>query len=182
MSELTLQAAARLASIVEQLLAKSKSGDIEWQRTAKADSFMAPFSKYSVHIRQVRIQSEYPDEELFDYYLEIFNAEGDLLESIVDTDFQPVPRDQFNAYKILGDLYMFARRQALGVDRAIDALLTDLRVSPAEIDQRAHLWAAKIRADELDAAALRAARSARRQSQAPSASESDATPKNGNTN
>jgi hypothetical protein len=58
-----------------------------------------------------------------DYVLTILNSEGTVIEQAADTDFANRLQD---ALPMMSEMYSAARRQALGVDGAIDDILGEL--------------------------------------------------------
>jgi hypothetical protein len=60
-----------------------------------------------------------------DVVITLRNAEGTVVESFDDTDLQ----DSFpDALSVMSDLFIRARRQALGADKAIDDILQALGI------------------------------------------------------
>jgi len=112
--------------LIQQLLARSNEGKVKWEKTVNSAVYQAAFPHYSV-----RTFSRFnPEVDENDYFLQIFNEEGELVEEISDGDLHvmlgqtAVP----NAFKIMKDLYEVARRTAMGVEAALDTILAELEV------------------------------------------------------
>jgi hypothetical protein len=101
----------RLASLLYE---KSKRGEIKWEATADENAFQTSLSNYSVIVVQ-------DSDEAFghDVVLKICNEQGRVMEEL--------PQSESNE---LGSLFELARRTAMGVEAALDEILTALE-SPA---------------------------------------------------
>jgi hypothetical protein len=110
----------RMLKLVQRLHAKTKAGEIQWERTSSRDTFQSAFPNYVV---RVFVRTE--PEESPDYYVAIRDQAGTLIEQASDEAIDmAVPNAK--AYDLMTDLYTMARRQALGVDKALDSLLGEL--------------------------------------------------------
>ena len=132
----------RLLSLVRLLFERTKEHKIDWEFTAAADMFQASFPVYIVQIRQVR------HKEARSYLLEVLNDNGNILEDISDASLQRLleqeesrdpgmaalerllssgsaeePEGETAAYRILEEIYVNARRIALGSEQAVDDLI-----------------------------------------------------------
>jgi hypothetical protein len=104
-------------ALIEKLARLTGEGKADWKITTDSRAFLLSFANFSV---QVGV-SEYFDRGP-DYELCIFNANGDMIERIADHQFEEGGR-AFNELKALHDA---ARRQALGVENALDSILTEI--------------------------------------------------------
>lgn len=66
------------------------------------------------------------DAEALDYFVFIEDEIGNRIDSFVDTDLHRFATESFHAYRELDETYQRARRQALGADVALDAILEAL--------------------------------------------------------
>lgn len=109
----------RFARVVVGLVRETEAGRIKWLPTAEEDIYQASFPKYSV---QLSIQGNPTNGGITDdVVVSVRNNEGAVLDRFADTD---VPRELLaDPYRTMYDLYVRARRQALGADKAIDDLL-----------------------------------------------------------
>ena len=88
----------KLATLLVELIQKTNNGSLRWEATAAEGVYQVSFPRFTVQI----------SERGNDFVLTILNSEGTLLEEAAD------------------QLYVNARRQALGVDAALDELLNEL--------------------------------------------------------
>lgn len=108
----------KLATLLTVLSEKTESGRIEWEESARSNSYETSFPNYSVVLSH-RPSSVSED----DYVLYVVDARGDVVEEAADYDFREFME---NPYSRMKELYETARRQAKGVDQALDEILKDL--------------------------------------------------------
>jgi hypothetical protein len=101
----------KLTQLVDAVYEKTKSGELVWETTSVPFKFQVSFAKYSVTILSQGAGAT---------RLELHNDQGALIEEVSPSDTSAAQD------AILYRLYELARRQALGVDEAIDELLTEL--------------------------------------------------------
>jgi hypothetical protein len=107
-------------------LARSNEGKVRWEKTVDSGEYQAAFPHYSV-----RTFSRFNTEaDVEDYFLQIFNDEGELVEEISDGEFSLMlgPTAVPSGFKVMKDLYEVARRTAMGVEAALDTILAELEV------------------------------------------------------
>jgi len=112
----------RLWQLVLRLKQKTAEGSVSWEATPNKSTFQTSFPKYSVRL------AELPGEPENDYDIRIYDEGGRLLESASDVAISKsietlTGQESFKAMK---ELYTMARRQALGVEEALDELLASL--------------------------------------------------------
>ena len=105
----------KLIALIETLAEKSETGTLEWEAAASRNSYQTNFPHYTVTI------SEYHDTESPEYELTIKNDLGELMET-VDSDF-PLASTRH----LLKTMFSGARRKVMGVDSALDEILSSLR-------------------------------------------------------
>ena len=110
----------KLAILVNKLADKTTDHKINWEETARGDSFQVSFPEYSIIIDTCESETE---SGQIDYRIAILNNEGRIIESAVDPDFKDYIEDP---YLIMKDMYETARRQTLGVEDALDSILEKL--------------------------------------------------------
>ncbi|HXP25873.1 MAG TPA: hypothetical protein VN891_08825 [Steroidobacteraceae bacterium] len=110
--------ADKLTTLLIELAKRTRNGSFTWDPTATAGVYQASFPRYTLQlsVRRTPIGSE-------DYVLTILNSEGTVIEQAADTDFANRLQD---ALPMMSEMYSAARRQALGVDGAIDDILGEL--------------------------------------------------------
>lgn len=105
----------RHEQIARRLLAKSNDGSIQWQATESEGVYQASFSDFSVRARRSQTTDVF-GADFVHHVLEIYDEEGTLVDEIAEQTLETV----------LGQVYSFARRQALHVDEMLDTILKQL--------------------------------------------------------
>ena len=108
----------KIAKLVEVLLSQTENGLLQWESTEKSEMFQASFPRYSV-----RLSIRYVSDIDIDYVLQILNEFGDIVEEVSDPDLKDVLE---SAYKKMRVLHEAARRSAMGVESALDEILSFL--------------------------------------------------------
>lgn len=103
----------KIATLISTLLKQTSNGELQWAQTERPATFQASFPRYTVRI--------YPVNN--DYVLQILNDQGDTVEEIADPDLRDVMEDP---YRTMGELHDSARRNAMGVESALDEILNFL--------------------------------------------------------
>lgn len=116
-------AASKPIRLLLQLLQKSHEGKVKWEKTVEDGEFQAAFPGFSVRL-STRPSHDTPDD--IDYLLSIFNEQGELIEVMSDSDLLHQGQSSPPAYKLMAELYGIARRTAMGVEQALDAILEQL--------------------------------------------------------
>jgi hypothetical protein len=112
----------KILKIIQRLDAKTQAGKIQWEKTGRSNVFQTAFPNYIVKLASTRDRDD-PENE--DIIVSIVDESGVVLESASDVDIkQAFPA--IEAYKIMKGLYDTARREALGVEAALDSLLGEL--------------------------------------------------------
>ncbi|OGG48863.1 MAG: hypothetical protein A3F84_28115 [Candidatus Handelsmanbacteria bacterium RIFCSPLOWO2_12_FULL_64_10] len=115
----------KLSSFVVRLYRKTRSGELQWKQTGARDVFMAQFTKYSVFIHKC-----FDEDERSEFFkLVIWNEDGEVVEELPSYVLREHVQE---ADEMLSEMYSTARRVAMGVDKALDALLEDLGKSEEE--------------------------------------------------
>jgi hypothetical protein len=108
----------KLAKLLAELIKHTEFGNLKWERTAANGVYQCSFPQYTVQLSETTA-----DNLDATFQLTILDSEGTVIERATHPDFagaMPTP------YTQMKHLYEMARRQALGVDNAIDALLKEL--------------------------------------------------------
>ncbi|MBM4326836.1 MAG: hypothetical protein FJ118_06690 [Deltaproteobacteria bacterium] len=109
----------KFKELVMKLHARTQQGEIPWETTAGPDTFQVAFPDYSVSL------SLDEDGWKVTYVLSIRNDQGNIIE-VIRSDMEGEISDEYGLQKAMKELYEQARRQALGVEKAIDDLLGHL--------------------------------------------------------
>lgn len=109
----------KTVSLVQQVLARTQEGKLEWEETAQEGKYQVSFPKYTITISTRGTQ----DPDVVDYVLGIHNQDGTLIDRVTDPELQ----DQVDgAYAMMSEIFNTARGQALGIEQALDELLNSL--------------------------------------------------------
>ena len=111
----------KIIELVLRLGAKTEAGEIRWQEGFSENEYLVSFPEYSVVIQYVR--SRYGDDAAVQ--ISIRNDEGKIIESVTDEDIS-VSDGIENVFGYMEVLLVNARRQAMGVDVALDNILAKL--------------------------------------------------------
>lgn len=107
----------RIIKLVERLHQRTLDGKIIWEQTDKEGVFQTAFPEYSLKISKSEDSQDYS----VSIFLQIYNKDGILIEKIHDSQLLPmVP------FSTMEELYDTARRTVMGVDKAIDDILSEL--------------------------------------------------------
>lgn len=109
----------KLRMLIKRLLVKTIAGEVRWSETPSQEAFQASFPSYSVEVECAGGAT----------YFRVYNSEGRVLDWTSDKVIEHEDKENFDesddAEKLI-ELYGLARRQALGVERALDELLATL--------------------------------------------------------
>ncbi|MCE1016644.1 hypothetical protein LU640_05030 [Pseudomonas monteilii] len=105
---------AKIARLLELLIERTESGELEWEPTVKSDVFQANFPRYSVRILTTEAEID------IDIVLQIINEEGLVVESVRDPQLNGFVESAFLKMRALHES---ARRIAMGVDKALDEII-----------------------------------------------------------
>jgi hypothetical protein len=103
--------------IVDRLIDRTAKRQIEWKEGVNSGVFQVSFPNYSLILGQHDMVTG-----SFDYIISIIDADGNTIDTFSDIDLGG------DYYPKMGELYQNARRQALGVDKALDEILDELDV------------------------------------------------------
>jgi len=106
---------------VDRICEKTIAGSLSWEKTTKEGLLQTTLGGYVIRF-------SYDDDGQL-YTLSLFNVEGQRMEVFNDEQFDrpgtaPEPTSMFQKMKLA---YTAARRKALGVDKAITDILTELQ-------------------------------------------------------
>ena len=107
----------KIGTIIQSLHEKTISGAITWEETEVDGTYQVSFPNYSVRIFSIKSSTDN------DYFIQIINEFGKVLDEVSDIDLKDIID---NPYKLMKEIHNSARRQALGVEDALDAILSNL--------------------------------------------------------
>jgi len=111
----------QMVYLVQQLYRRTDDGRVEWEETEIEGVFQAAFPEHTVRLSMHLLDGYVPGSE--DYVLSIFNTRGLKIEEVSDTD---LAEDLADSYEVMKHLYRAARRKAMGVDQALNSILSAL--------------------------------------------------------
>jgi hypothetical protein len=112
--------ADKIRSFVETLAKKTEQNKVNWEKTAEHDVFQASFPSYTIHLFTRQSRNEISD----DYYVQIIDEDGAVIEETSDEMLAIAANDPI--LKAMAGMFRAAKRKALGVDRAVDAIVAAL--------------------------------------------------------
>lgn len=112
----------KIINVAARICSATQAGTISWKGTELDDVFQVSFTNFSARISLRPSRSGIGEE----YILSILNEEGDLLEQLGDEDGRDSDESRY-LFTILKDTHETARRQAMGVDQALDSILRELK-------------------------------------------------------
>lgn len=107
------------AELVTKLYDLTRKGKIKWESSVRANRFVVHFPDSSVSIIQDSEIAQHP-------YIEITNS-GKIVEAIFPQDLTAPNQDPQIWQNLTESLYSLARESALGVEKSIGHILTQLR-------------------------------------------------------
>ncbi len=119
----------KIATIIQLLAAKTEKGEIRWDATEKAEVLQTSLANGTVRLFPRSIRREHPTQPGIevpqrDLVVAIFNENAELIDEASDVELKDVME---RPYYVLREMYSAARRQAKGVDKALDQILTELQ-------------------------------------------------------
>lgn len=126
---MTDQKFIELAQIIAD---RTSLGAMSWEETSSEDMFQATLSKYVIRIKSSPSREVQDD---VDYEINILNSDGARIESFTDSELTQILKksgatSETNGYLLMKELFKNAKRSALGVDKALDDILKELKDSP----------------------------------------------------
>ena len=114
----------KLVTLVRRL--EDKAGEVSWEKTEEEETFETDFAGFGVQIAQVDAEGE---ESL--YTLRIYDTDGEFLDEFSDEDLTEIlnrtePTEPSEMFEVMKGIHRAARRSAMGVGKAVDAILEAL--------------------------------------------------------
>ena len=113
----------KVYELVGRLLEKTRRGELAWEVTPSREAFLTVLGAFAVKIFFVLDKSG-KDATLA---LSVSDSEGRAIETSRDVDLANRLGPTVPVMQTMRDLYAEARRSALGVDAALDQILSELR-------------------------------------------------------
>jgi hypothetical protein len=112
--------------LIALLLKKTQRGELDWSEAIGKEAFQVSFKENSVRIRATPNQSS-PEES--DYEVALLNDEGRIVDSFTDIDLGNTENESAAKQRIFAatrDLYDLARRTALGSEKVLNEILSEI--------------------------------------------------------
>jgi len=113
----------KLAMLIQRLHEKTNESKISWEKTAEEDAFQVSFSDYSVVISKNALPLAVTEIKLT-----IVNQNGEVVDEITSSSsplFKTERGDDY-LFQDMTALHHHARRSAMGIEKAVDSLLSAL--------------------------------------------------------
>lgn len=112
----------KIAHLVVLLSRKTKEGKLAWSATERNGVFQVSFPSHSVRIFEKLVPHDEGGQRL-DMVAQIIDYNGDVVEEVSDEDLKGMVA---GPYTTMRDMFETARRQAMGVESAIDGIIDEL--------------------------------------------------------
>jgi hypothetical protein len=113
--------------LIDLLLNRSKKNELEWREAVQKNAFQVSFRDNTVLIKRKASQTGDPDES--DYEYQLINDEGKTVDSFTDVELMSTEderAEKLSWYRKSEELYDMARRTALGSEKVLNQILSDL--------------------------------------------------------
>ena len=109
--------------LVTRLIEKTRRGEANWQIAPDDGVFTLPLADYSVNIAQLRSNSSSYETDIV---ISLVDPTGTTMDSVRDFELASELHEPNKLIAAMERLYAEARRKALGIDQALDAVLGEL--------------------------------------------------------
>lgn len=113
----------KIGRLLNNIHSSTSNGLVTWDESALNNAYELSFSKYSVRICREGTGLIKGNE--VNYHIQIINDEGDTIEDVTDQDLEHVIQ---NPVYMMKEIHDIARRQVLGVEKALDDILDELAI------------------------------------------------------
>ena len=115
----------KIANLVIRLYRKTANNDITWAASDVDRQFQKSFSSYSVRV-SMEDDYDHRGNEIDNYFISIFDSTGNIIERVSQTGLRDELESLNYSPSLVQELYELARRQALGVESALDSIISEL--------------------------------------------------------
>lgn len=119
----------KMGILLNHILNLTRMGQLKWNTSGDDDSYLLSFSDYSINI--FYRPSENLDSGGLEYVIRIYDNEGKVVDEVNNVELDEIERGK-NFYKLLDELFVLARRNARGIDEALESMMSDLGILPPE--------------------------------------------------
>lgn len=118
----------KVVQLIERLRSSTAKGTSTWSKTVEKETFNLSFKDYSVQLAPRWAQDEYGNE-YSEVVFRIYDSEGELIEEVGPNGFSYQDFD-LSPSDVLDELHNTARRQAMGMNKAVQSILDQLPELP----------------------------------------------------
>ena len=111
----------KIARLVKVLSNQTKDQELKWNETETEGIYEISFKNYSVRLSKNQKFNEIIQDFEPIIILELANQNGEIIEQITDENLGKLIHDPYGTMK---EMYETARRQAMGVESALDEILS----------------------------------------------------------
>ena len=114
----------KLIKMIGLLQRRTDEQKISWEQAVDEDVYQTAFPNYTVQLGYKESSTQFGD---IDYFIRILDEDNKIVEEATDVDLHnELVNEDMNTYKVMENLYKSARRQAMGVDKEINSILSEL--------------------------------------------------------
>src|SRR5688500_18376387 len=125
----------KYATLFKRLREQTAQGKVTWEPSNKKGYFTASVPEYSVLLSlSLRDDADVPD-----VVMHLADAAGNIIDSVRDIQLKEHFDNETAFYRDIMDLYETAKRQANGIDKALDSILEQLDNNDIPCQQLARL-------------------------------------------
>jgi hypothetical protein len=115
----------KLIQLVEKIESQTRAGNLNWEGTATDNEFQATLGNFVL-----RVARHVSSDGSADFIINFVDKGGSDLESLSDIQLAKIARKAggygVNAYDLMESIFKNAKRTALGVEKALDDILSEL--------------------------------------------------------
>ena len=120
----------KIIDLIKVLAYNTSEGKIAWKKSTEEGVFNATLKDYSVQVSTSLGWDEMAEAEYTAYLVRLFDSDGELIAEFTPSNFERGDLDDRYPYSTFEDLYGNARSIAMGIDKAVDAILSQLPPLP----------------------------------------------------
>ncbi|MES2675869.1 MAG: hypothetical protein V4660_16635 [Pseudomonadota bacterium] len=109
----------KIIRIMFALNVQAEMRNLTWTKTAEYGTFMTSFPKNSILISKSSRENESRGDNCI-YSIKFLNEDGNIIEEMTNVDLE---NEFSNSLSLMKQTYEYARRQAMGLDDALIAIL-----------------------------------------------------------
>lgn len=119
----------KMGILLSNILNLTRLGQLTWKISGDEDSYILSFSNYSIEI--FYRPSKDSNSDGIEYVTRIYNNEGKVVDEVDDAELSEIEKGK-DFYRLLDELFILARRNARGIDEALESMMSELGILPPE--------------------------------------------------